>query len=80
VADHPEFAARRSTRTIDGVVFANTWFTFDLMLAELETVRAKEPLPLVRPQNTALDGLFEVPTFQEEAQRPEERRVLGLRG
>jgi glycerophosphoryl diester phosphodiesterase len=65
VADHTEFASRRTTRTIDGVVFANTWFTFDFTLAELKTLRAKERLPLVRPQNTALDGLFEVPTFQE---------------
>ena len=65
VADHAEFASRQTTRTIDGVVFANTWFTFDFTLAELKTLRAKERLPLVRPQNTALDGLFEVPTFQE---------------
>jgi glycerophosphoryl diester phosphodiesterase len=65
VADHPEFASRQTTRTIDGVVFANTWFTFDFTLAELKTLRARERLPLVRPQNTALDGLFEVPTFQE---------------
>jgi glycerophosphoryl diester phosphodiesterase len=65
VADHPEFASRQTTRTIDGTVFANTWFTFDFTLAELKTLRAKERLPLVRPQNTALDGLFEIPTFQE---------------
>jgi glycerophosphoryl diester phosphodiesterase len=65
VAEHPEFASRRTTRTIDGTVFADTWFTFDFTLAELKTLRAKERLPLVRPQNTALDGLFEIPTFQE---------------
>ncbi len=65
VADHPEFASRQTTRTIDGTVFANTWLTFDFTLAELKTLRAKERLPLVRPQNTALDGLFEIPTFQE---------------
>jgi glycerophosphoryl diester phosphodiesterase len=65
VADHPEFAARRKTVTIDGQAFANTWFTFDFTLAELKTLRAKERLPMVRPQNTALDGLFEIPTFQE---------------
>jgi glycerophosphoryl diester phosphodiesterase len=65
VADHPEFASRRTTRTIDGTVFADTWFTVDFTLAELKTLRAKERLPDVRPQNTALDGLFEVPTFQE---------------
>src|SRR4051812_31726327 len=65
VADHPEFASRRKTVTIDGQAFANTWFTFDFTLAELKTLRAKERLPMVRPQNTALDGLFEIPTFQE---------------
>ncbi|WP_324340574.1 glycerophosphodiester phosphodiesterase [Baekduia sp.] len=65
VADHPEFASRRTTRTIDGTVFSNTWFTVDFTLDELKTLRAKERLPLVRPHNTALNGLFEVPTFQE---------------
>src|SRR3954469_18765438 len=65
VADHPEFASRRHSEVIDGVPFNNTWFTFDFTLAELKTLRAKERLPAVRPQNTALDGLFEVPTFQE---------------
>jgi glycerophosphoryl diester phosphodiesterase len=65
VADHPEFASRRSTRTIDGSRYADTWFTFDFTLAELKTLRAKERLPLVRPQNTALNGLFEIPTLQE---------------
>ena len=65
VADHPEFAGRRRTVTIDSTVFPNTWFTFDFTLAELKTLRAKERLPDVRPQNTALDGLFEIPTFQE---------------
>src|SRR5690242_15098697 len=65
VSDHPEFASRRTTRTIDGVVFADTWFTFDFTLAELKTLRAKERLPIVRPQNTAHDGLYEIPTFEE---------------
>src|SRR3954447_5530173 len=65
VADHPEFASRRHSEVIDGTTFPNTWFTFDFTLAELKTLRAKERLPDVRPQNTALDGLFEVPTFQE---------------
>ncbi|MDX6699812.1 MAG: glycerophosphoryl diester phosphodiesterase [Baekduia sp.] len=65
VADHPEFAGRRRTATIDGVVYANTWFTFDFTLAELRTLRAKERLPDVRPQNTALNGIFPVPMFQE---------------
>jgi glycerophosphoryl diester phosphodiesterase len=64
VADHPEFTSRRHEETIDGRVTTN-WFTFDFTLAELKTLRAKERLPMIRPANTALDGQFEVPTFQE---------------
>jgi glycerophosphoryl diester phosphodiesterase len=64
VAAHPEFAARRTTKTIDGVDVTG-WFTEDFTLAELRTLRAKERLPLLRPANTAFDGLYQVPTFQE---------------
>ncbi|GGO89171.1 glycerophosphoryl diester phosphodiesterase [Nocardioides phosphati] len=64
VADHPEFAARRTTKVVDGVSETG-WFTEDFTLAELKTLRAKERLPQVRPANTAYDGRFEIPTFQE---------------
>ncbi len=64
VADHPEFADRRTTKTIDGVA-ATGWFTEDFTLAELKTLRAKERLPQVRPGNTRYDGRFEIPTFAE---------------
>jgi glycerophosphoryl diester phosphodiesterase len=64
VADHPEFADRKATKTIDGVALTG-WFTEDFTLAELRTLRAKERIPLLRPDNTAFDGLFQVPTFQE---------------
>jgi glycerophosphoryl diester phosphodiesterase len=64
VADHPEFADRRTTKTIDGVQTSG-WFTEDFTLAELKTLRAKERLPQVRPANTAYDGQFEVPTLEE---------------
>ena len=64
VADHPEFAALRTTKVIDGVS-ATGWFTEDFTLAELKTLRAKERLPLVRPANTRYDGMFEVPTLDE---------------
>ena len=49
---------------IDGVPVTG-WFTEDLTLAELKTLRAKERLPALRPNNTAFDGLYEVPTLQE---------------
>jgi glycerophosphoryl diester phosphodiesterase len=64
VADHPEFASRKTTKTIDGSTQTG-WFTDDFTLAELKTLRAKERLPLVRQGNTLYDGRYEVPTFQE---------------
>src|SRR4051794_40765996 len=38
VANHPEFADRRTTKVIDGVTFANDWFVEDFTLAELKTL------------------------------------------
>src|SRR3954454_13482610 len=64
VAGHPEFAARRTTKTIDGVAVTG-WFTEDFTLAELRTLRAKERIPDLRPENTAFDGLAQIPTFDE---------------
>src|SRR3954454_2897823 len=64
VANHPEFASRRTTKTIDGVTQTG-WFTDDFTLAELRTLRAKERLPDLRPANTAFNGRYQIPTFQE---------------
>ncbi|MFC7876494.1 glycerophosphodiester phosphodiesterase [Isoptericola sp. NPDC057391] len=64
VADHPEFADRRTTKTIDGRAVTG-WFTEDFTLAELRTLRATERLPELRPGNTAYDGLYQVPTLDE---------------
>ena len=64
VAERPQFTARRTTKLIDGVSTTG-WFTEDFTLAELKTLRAKERIPLIRPQNTAFDGLYDVPTLQE---------------
>lgn len=64
VADHPEFALRRTTKSLDGVPTTG-WFTEDFTLAELKTLRAKERLPQVRQRNTIWDGRFQIPTFQE---------------
>ncbi len=58
VAGRPEFADRRTTRTIDGVELTG-WFTEDFTLAELKTLRATERIPELRPDNTAFDGLYE---------------------
>ncbi|MEV0329552.1 glycerophosphodiester phosphodiesterase [Micromonospora echinospora] len=82
VSARPEFAARKTTKTIDGVAVTG-WFTEDFTLAELKTLRAKERLPQVRVTNTAYDGRFEVPTLQEvvDVAREEGRkrgRVIGI--
>ncbi|MBW4490068.1 MAG: glycerophosphodiester phosphodiesterase [Trichocoleus desertorum ATA4-8-CV12] len=64
VAERSEFAARKTTKVIDGTTFTG-WFTEDFTLAELKTLRAKERIPDVRPGNTAFNGQFEIPTLQE---------------
>jgi glycerophosphoryl diester phosphodiesterase len=64
VAQRSEFADRRTSKTIDGVAMTG-WFTEDFTLAELRTLRARERLPQLRPANTAHDGLYQVPTFDE---------------
>ncbi|MET7285831.1 glycerophosphodiester phosphodiesterase [Streptomyces sp. NPDC005573] len=64
VASHPEFAARRTTKTIDGVPTTG-WFTEDFTLAELKTLRAVERIPANRPHNTLYNGRWEIPTFEE---------------
>ena len=82
VADHPEFAARLTTRMIDGEEVTG-WFTEDFTLDELRTLRAKERLPDLRAANTAFDGLYTVPTLAEvvrlvRAKEAESQRRIGL--
>ena len=64
VADHPEFADRRTTKTVDGVE-KDGWFTEDFTLDELKTLRATERIPDVRPANVDLYGTEEILTFDE---------------
>jgi glycerophosphoryl diester phosphodiesterase len=82
VADRAEFAGRRTTKTIDGVPVTG-WFTEDLTLAELKTLRAKERIPQLRPLNRRFDGAFEVPSLQEvidlvKAKEKELGRRIGI--
>ncbi|WP_206504974.1 glycerophosphodiester phosphodiesterase [Streptomyces chrestomyceticus] len=64
VSAHPEFADRKTTKTVDGVKLTG-WFTEDFTLAELKTLRAKERIPGTRQHNTLYDGVWDVPTFEE---------------
>lgn len=77
VADHPEFASRRTTKPLDGVSVSG-WFTEDFTLAELKTLRAKERIPANRPHNTMYEGIWEIPTFDEVLRwQAEQTRVRG---
>ncbi|MEU6735264.1 glycerophosphodiester phosphodiesterase [Streptomyces physcomitrii] len=64
VAQHPEFAGRKTTKSIDGVQLTG-WFTEDFTLAELKTLRAIERIPGNRQHNTLYNGRWEIPTFEE---------------
>jgi len=82
VADHPEFADRRTTKVIDGEKHTG-WFTEDFTLPELKTLRAKERLPLLRPANARYDRQFEIPTLAEVIALARERsketgRTIGI--
>lgn len=61
VARHPEFAARRTTKVIDGVEEAG-WFTSDFTLEELRTLRAVQSRP---DRSHEFDGRFAIPTLAE---------------
>ena len=82
VAARPEFAGRKTSKTIDGQTMTG-WFTEDFTLAELKTLRAKERLPKLRKANMAFDGQFEIPTFEEildlaKAQSAKTGRTIGI--
>ncbi|MCR6031277.1 glycerophosphodiester phosphodiesterase [Nocardioides sp. zg-579] len=64
VALHPELADRRCTKVVGGREVTG-WFTEDLTLAELRTLRAVERHPRLRPGNTRYDGRWPVPTLDE---------------
>jgi glycerophosphoryl diester phosphodiesterase len=74
-----KFPARRTTKTIDGQSITG-WFTEDLTLAEIRTLRAKERLPF---RSHERDGLYPVPTFDEvlalaAAKSRETGRTIGV--
>ncbi|HSJ43821.1 MAG TPA: glycerophosphodiester phosphodiesterase [Euzebyales bacterium] len=64
VADRPELADRKTTKTVDGRQLIG-WFVEDLTLDEVRTLRARERIPHVRPANTAFDGMFQIATLDE---------------
>jgi glycerophosphoryl diester phosphodiesterase len=82
VAQRPEFAERRTEKTVDGITTSG-WFSEDFTLVEIKQLRAVERIPNLRPGNVRLDGQFEVPTLQEiidlvKANEKALRRKIGI--
>lgn len=64
VAARPEFADRFTTKVINGNQVSD-WFSEDFTLAELQTLRAVERMPVVRPRSARFDGRWRVITFAQ---------------
>jgi glycerophosphoryl diester phosphodiesterase len=85
VADHAEFATRRKAKIVDGEAIEG-WFSEDFTLPEIKTLRARERIADLRPDNVRFDGQFEVPTFEEilamvrsvQSERRVRAQLLGL--
>jgi glycerophosphoryl diester phosphodiesterase len=80
VAEHAEFAGRRTEKEIDGQLLTG-WFTEDFTWAELSTLRARERLPTVRTLSATFDGRFpilrlrDVLTLIDRAEAPLDREL-----
>jgi glycerophosphoryl diester phosphodiesterase len=82
VAAHPAFAARRTTKRVDGREVAG-WFVEDFTLEELRILRARERLPALRPASAEHDGRYGIPTLAEivelaRAQAAARGRTIGI--
>lgn len=55
VAEHPEFADRKTTKRVDGQALTG-WFTEDFTWDELSVLRVRERLPEVRATSASFDG------------------------
>jgi glycerophosphoryl diester phosphodiesterase len=74
VANHPEFASLKTTKTIDGVTHTD-WFTEDFTYAQLRTLRLKERLPDLRPGSSAFDGQDPITGLDEVLQIAQDHHV-----
>jgi glycerophosphoryl diester phosphodiesterase len=74
VENHPEFADRKKTKTIDGVTRTD-WFSEDFNLAEIRTLRTEERIAALRPNNTVFNGIDVIPTVEEVLQLARANKV-----
>lgn len=64
VAVLPQFADRKTTKRIDGIPITG-WFSEDFTLAEIKQLKAREPLPALRPQGAEHNDKFSIATLAE---------------
>lgn len=79
IATRPELAMYERVEKVDGRE-EKGWFASDLTLAQIKTLRAKQPRA---DRNAAFDGQFEIPTFEEVLQLREKlskqhKREIGV--
>jgi glycerophosphoryl diester phosphodiesterase len=74
VAARPEFADRKVSKFIDGIPHTG-WFTEDFTLEEIKTLRVRERLPFLRPQNVPLEHVEQILTFDEVVDIAEEASI-----
>ena len=67
VAAREEFEHLRREKMIDGQRVAG-WFAEDFTLAELRTLRVRERVGNIRPDNARYNGLYQIPTLAEIVQ------------
>lgn len=64
VAVLPQFADRKTTKRIDGIPVTG-WFSEDFTLAEIKQLKAREPLPELRPQGVEHNDEYAIATLSE---------------
>jgi glycerophosphoryl diester phosphodiesterase len=64
IEQHPEFADRERAGYSDGIT-ENGFFSEDFDYAELDSIRARERLPDLRPGSAKFDGQFKIPTIDQ---------------
>ncbi|MEI7420134.1 MAG: glycerophosphodiester phosphodiesterase family protein [Actinomycetes bacterium] len=69
IATKPEFSEFKRTGEVEEVMLTD-WFSEDLTLAQIKSLRAIERLPEIRPGSAIFDGQFQIPTFSELLDAP----------
>ena len=82
VSTLPQFSDREKTKSIDGISIKG-WFTEDFTLTELNTIKARERIPKIRPNNTQYNDLYQIPTLEQiielaDAHYKKTGKIVGL--